>query len=145
MTTEKEDLQKTTRSANSGSVGDPRVVEPSRPPYLTDLDTLKNEVRMDTFRASGPGGQHRNVTDSGVRLVHPLSGVVVTATESRSQIRNKEKAFERLIKRLEDLNRVQKRRVPTRKKRAVRARELQSKHRQQSKKKMRSKPKLEDE
>lgn len=109
-----------------------------------EIETLKKEVQIHTFRASGPGGQHRNVTDSGVRLVHLLSGVVVTATESRSQLRNKEKAFVRLIARLKSLNRVQRRRIPTQKGRAVRERELGEKHRVQKKKEMREKPKFED-
>lgn len=56
----------------------------------------QQDVRTDTFRASGPGGQHRNKTDSGVRLTHLPSGVVVTATEDRSQHRNRAAAWERL-------------------------------------------------
>jgi len=112
--------------------------------FSLELEDLKKEVKIDTFRASGPGGQHRNVTDSGVRLVHFPSGVVVTATESRSQIRNKEKAFLRLIARLKILNRVQKRRIPTQKGRAIRERELEKKHQVQVKKKMRKKPYLDD-
>lgn len=112
--------------------------------FSIELEDLKKEVKIHTFRASGPGGQHRNVTDSGVRLVHFPSGVVVTATELRSQIRNREKAFERLIARLKVLNRVQKHRIPTKKGRAVRERELEKKHHVQDKKKMRKKPEPED-
>ncbi len=112
--------------------------------YSIDVDDLKKQVILHTFRASGPGGQHRNVTDSGVRIVHKLSGVVVTATESRSQLQNKEKAFERLIVRLKTLNRTPKRRIPTKKTRAARERELDVKHRHQTKKKMRGRPEEED-
>jgi len=112
--------------------------------YNIEIEDLKKEVQIQTFRASGPGGQHRNVTDSGVRLVHFPSGVVVTATESRSQIRNREKAFARLIARLKILNRVKKRRVPTKKGPAIREREREKKHRVQKKKQMREKPGLED-
>ncbi len=112
--------------------------------FSLELQDLKKEVKIDTFRASGPGGQHRNVTDSGVRLVHFPSGVMVTATESRSQIRNKEKAFERLIARLKILNRVQKRRIPTQKGRGTRERELEKKHQRRDKKRMRKKPTLDD-
>lgn len=57
---------------------------------------LSSDVRMDTFRASGPGGQHRNKTDSGVRLTHLPTGTVVTATESRSQAHNRATAWKRL-------------------------------------------------
>lgn len=112
--------------------------------FSIELEDLKKEVQIHTFRASGPGGQHRNVTDSGVRLVHFPSGVVVTATELRSQIRNREKAFERLIARLKVLNHVKKRRISTKKGRAVRERELEKKHQVQDKKKMRKKPGPED-
>ncbi len=69
---------------------------------------------VDTFRARGPGGQHRNVTESAVRLRHLPSGVSVVAADSRSQHRNRETAFARLIDRLERLNRVPKPRVATR-------------------------------
>jgi protein subunit release factor A len=54
------------------------------------------EVRTDTFRSSGAGGQHRNVTDSAIRLTHLPTGVVVTATEDRSQHVNRKVAWERL-------------------------------------------------
>lgn len=57
-----------------------------------DLD----DVRVDTFRASGAGGQHRNKTDSGVRMTHRATGIVVTATESRSQHENRRMARQRL-------------------------------------------------
>jgi ribosome-associated protein len=82
--------------------------------YHTDLASLKREVKIETFRSGGPGGQHRNVTDSAVRLTHLPSGVVVTAADSRSQHQNRTKAFERLIRRLHVLNRVRPRRIPTR-------------------------------
>ncbi len=112
--------------------------------FSTDRDRLEKEVVIQTFRGSGPGGQHRNVTDSGVRIIHEISGLSVTATESRSQLRNKEKAFERLIGRLERLNQVEKTRIPTKKRRGTREKELQVKHQIQGKKRLRQKPNLED-
>lgn len=60
----------------------------------------RDEVRVDTFRSSGAGGQHRNKTDSGVRLTHLPSGLVVTATEERSQHQNRAVAWQRLTDRL---------------------------------------------
>jgi protein subunit release factor A len=59
------------------------------------------QVRLDTFRSSGAGGQHRNKTDSGVRLLHFPTGIVVTATEERSQHQNRAVAWERLRRALE--------------------------------------------
>lgn len=97
--------------------------------YATDVATLRREVRVDTFRASGPGGQHVNRTESAVRLVHRPSGVVVTAADTRSQLRNREIAFERLIERLKRLNRIPRKRVPTRVPKAAKIRRLQDKRR----------------
>jgi hypothetical protein len=54
------------------------------------------ECTIHTYRASGPGGQHRNKTSSAVRLHHTPSGLIVTATESRSQHENKARALRRL-------------------------------------------------
>ena len=99
------------------------------PPYSLDRASLEREVRVDTYRASGPGGQHVNRTESAVRLTHLPSGVVVTATENRSQIRNREVAFERLSHRLRALNRIPKPRKPTRVSRAAKQRRLDAKKR----------------
>lgn len=84
------------------------------PPYSTDRATLEQEVEIDVFRASGPGGQHVNKTESALRLKHPPSGVVVIAQDSPSQHRNREIAYERLIEKLEKLNYVPKKRIKTR-------------------------------
>ena len=108
------------------------------PPYRTDRAVVEQEVEVETYRASGPGGQHRNVTDSAVRLLHRPSGVRVSAPESRSQHQNREQAFTRLIERLKILNRVPRRRVPTRvSKRAV-ERRLASKQQRQAVKRLRA-------
>jgi len=97
------------------------------PPYTTDRDVLEREVEVDVFRASGPGGQHVNRTESALRLTHPPSGVVVVAQDSPSQHRNREIAFERLIERLERLNHVPKKRVPTKPTRASKKRRIEQK------------------
>ena len=86
----------------------------SHPKYDTDLDTLKQQVIVETYRSSGPGGQRKNKTETAVRLKHLPSGITVIATEHRSQAQNRELAFERLIRRLERLNQPRKRRIPTR-------------------------------
>lgn len=61
------------------------------------------DVTIQFFRASGPGGQHRNKTASAVRLKHRATGVVVEATEERCQHKNREVAFRRLEQRLRGL------------------------------------------
>lgn len=78
-----------------------------------DRRKLAREVRVDTYRASGPGGQHVNRTESAVRLVHLPTGVTVTASDTRSQARNRELAFERLADRLARLSARPKPRKPT--------------------------------
>jgi hypothetical protein len=59
---------------------------------------LLSECDVDTYRASGPGGQKRNKTESAVRLRHRPSGLIVIAEESRSQPENKTRALRRLRK-----------------------------------------------
>lgn len=97
------------------------------PPYDLDRNRVETQVRVDTYRASGPGGQHVNRTESAVRLTHYPSGVVVTAADTRSQLRNREIAFARLIERLRALNRIPKKRRPTRPSAGARARRLAAK------------------
>jgi ribosome-associated protein len=99
----------------------------SPPPYATDRETLEREVVVEVARASGPGGQHVNKTESAVRLRHPPSGVVVSSQDTRSQHRNRETAFARLIERLERLNYVPRKRVATRPTAAARKRRLETK------------------
>src|SRR5258707_3653395 len=62
---------------------------------LTDPQLL-DQCEVDTYRASGPGGQKRNKTSSAVRLRHPPSGLIVIAEESRSQHENRARALRRL-------------------------------------------------
>src|SRR6266850_103291 len=62
---------------------------------LSDAQLLA-QCEVDTYRASGPGGQKRNKTSSAVRLRHPPSGLIVIAEESRSQHENRERALRRL-------------------------------------------------
>src|SRR6185295_15461381 len=59
---------------------------------LTDVQLLQ-QCEVDTYRASGPGGQKRNKTSSAVRIRHPASGLIVIAEESRSQYENRAKAM----------------------------------------------------
>ena len=100
------------------------------PPYNTDRALLEREVVVDVFRASGPGGQHVNKTESALRLTHLPSGVVVMSQDSSSQHRNREVAFERLAERLERLNYVKPKRVPTKPSRAAKRRRIEAKKRE---------------
>lgn len=81
--------------------------------FNTDLETLRRQVIIETYRSSGPGGQRKNKTETAVRLKHLPSGITVTATEHRFQSQNLRLAFERLQKQLVRLNRPKKKRLPT--------------------------------
>lgn len=69
---------------------------------LEDVNINKAELRVDTFRSSGAGGQHVNKTESGVRFTHLPSGIVSESQDSRSQHKNREIAFNRLLQKLRD-------------------------------------------
>jgi len=66
------------------------------PPTCLPLKLDVKDVRLESFRAGGPGGQHQNKTESAVRATHRPTGLSVTAREERSQHRNKALALERL-------------------------------------------------
>lgn len=110
------------------------------PRWPTDRESLERDCDIDFFIASGPGGQNRNKVETGVRLTHRPSGIVVTATERRSQLQNREAAFERMAARLEEAQRVETPRVATKPTKASRERRLDLKRRASERKRLRGAP-----
>jgi ribosome-associated protein len=113
---------------------DPARREAAGRALALDDELLARECEEEFFIASGPGGQHRNKTSSGVRLRHPPTGLTVTATERRSQAQNRGVAMLRLRAQLEALCFVAKKRRPTRPTLGSKKRRLESKKRQGEKK-----------
>lgn len=70
---------------------------------MEDVNINRSDLKIDTFRSSGAGGQHVNKTESGVRLTHIPTGVVVECTEGRSQHSNKEIAEQRLYQKIYEM------------------------------------------
>lgn len=100
-------------------------------------EDLLSQCDVDTYRGSGPGGQHRNKTESAVRLRHIPSGIIVIASESRSQHQNREMALKRLRAKLEAKNRRPKPRKPSAPSKAAKEKRLEQKKEQSVVKKQR--------
>ena len=106
--------------------------------YETDREALERDCDIEFFVAGGPGGQHRNKVETAVRLTHRPSGLIVTATERRSQSANRDAAYERMAEKLLALQVVQKPRRPTKTPAAVKAKRLEGKKRKSEIKQSRS-------
>jgi ribosome-associated protein len=107
-----------------------------------DDEALLKACDVEYFIASGPGGQHRNTTASGVRLTHPPTELSVTATERRSQVQNKGVALDRLREGLKALTYVPKVRRATKPSKGSQKRRLEGKKRTGEKKSLRGKKDL---
>ncbi|HEY8212150.1 MAG TPA: peptide chain release factor-like protein [Myxococcaceae bacterium] len=97
-------------------------------------DVLLSECEEEFFTSGGPGGQHRNKTESGVRLTHRPTELSVTATERRSQARNRTEALERLREALAELSVIPRKRRATKPTRSSQRRRVEDKRRQGEKK-----------
>ena len=104
------------------------------------VEELTRDCEVQVFRATGPGGQGVNTTDSAVRMKHGPTGIVVTARESRSQFQNRASCLRKLRAELERCGRPPRRRVKTKVPQRSRQRRLNDKHINAIKKANRRKP-----
>jgi ribosome-associated protein len=123
-------LERTRRATRGGSVTGETTAAAralARAALAADDEALLAACEETFYVGGGPGGQHRNKTESGVRLRHLPTGIVVTATERRSQLQNRGAALERLRARLAALAHEPKVRRPTKATRGSKERRLSAK------------------
>ncbi len=104
------------------------------------VEELARDCEVQVFRATGPGGQGVNTTDSAVRMKHGPTGITVTARESRSQFQNRSSCLRKLRAELDRRGRPPRRRVKTKVPQRSRQRRLNDKHFNAIKKANRRKP-----
>jgi protein subunit release factor A len=106
---------------------------------MKNMKDLDQDIRIEYYRSRGPGGQRKNKKETAVRIRHIPTGITVIATESRSQVRNRQLALKRLRERLERLKRKKKPRIPTKISFSAKERILKEKRLRSEKKKLREK------
>lgn len=110
-----------------------------------DDDELLAQCEVETFRSTGPGGQHINKTDSAVRITHRNSGVTVISRKERSQYLNKKACIENLRKKIMRLNYREPPRIKTRVPKSAKIKRLEKKSVEGLKKNMRKPVRFEDD
>lgn len=108
------------------------------------IEINEADIRIEFYRAGGPGGQHRNTTESAVRIRHLPTGIVAQASESRSQHENRAVAMERLKRLLERREKKRKARIATRIPRREKMERLREKQHNKIKKAQRKFEKIND-
>lgn len=99
-------VQRVPRTETQGRVHTSAATVAIMPKFeIEDIEINKADLKVDTFRASGAGGQHVNKTESGVRFTHLPTGLVAESTDGRSQIKNREIAIQRLYVKINDAER----------------------------------------
>lgn len=97
-------VQRVPKTESQGRVHTSAATVAVLPKFETEeIDIKKDDLRTDTFRASGAGGQHVNKTESGVRFTHIPTGIVAESTDSRSQHKNREIALQRLYVKIQEV------------------------------------------
>lgn len=116
--------------------------DPPRPEAVKPLTraALAEEVEISYFKSGGPGGQKKNKTMNAVRIKHKPTGIIVVATENRSQHKNRELAWKRLIDKLHKRQQRKRPRIPTKPPAAAKEARLQQKRRISEKKAQRKPP-----
>ncbi len=104
------------------------------------IHQLARACRVEYIRASGPGGQHRNKNETGIRLIHMATGIVAMGTESRSRSINLKRAFARMEEKLNRKFKVRKSRKKTGPTMSSRRKRLESKKKTSLLKKLRKPP-----
>ena len=107
-------VQRVPKTESQGRVHTSAATVAVIPKYeVKDITIKKEDLKVDTFRASGAGGQHVNKTESGVRFTHIPTGIVSESTDSRSQLKNREIALQRLYQKIKDAQREKEAREQT--------------------------------
>lgn len=101
-------VQRVPKTESQGRVHTSAATVAVIPKYeVKDIKIKKEDLRTDTFRASGAGGQHVNKTESGVRFTHIPTGIVSESTDSRSQIKNRDIALQRLYVKIKEAQKLE--------------------------------------